>query len=39
MCKFDPHYDAEMKEFIISEYNKKKFIDGYMAYVIYDNYK
>ena len=35
---FYPHCDVKGKEFIYIEYNKNKFIDGHMIYVIGEYY-
>ena len=32
MNTFDTNYDMEIKEFIFTEHNKNKFIDGKMFY-------
>ena len=37
MDTFDTHYDVEMKELIFTEYNKNKFIDEQMVYVLDDD--
>ena len=39
MDTFDSHYSVKMSELIFPEYNKNKFIDGNMAYVIDDRRK
>ena len=35
----DPRYYVEMRELIFPEYNKNKYIDWQMVYVLYENYK
>ena len=39
MDAFDTHYDVEMKWLMFPEYNKNKFIDEYMVYVLDEDYK
>ena len=39
MYIYDPHYNAELRELKLPEYNMNKFIDGYMIYVLEDSYK